>query len=424
MAAVLLWVAGGAEAEAPGAREMMISGDALLKGAEAPAGAGVAKNAPRVWVYLFADLPQDSPKALWSSWGDGCVASDGTYYTGIGNHLDYDAGRGESGVYAVDPVNRRVKLVVNVRAVVPDERYAAGKIHAKIDQGKDGAIYFATYYGKTPEKGSEKTRESFIGSALLRFDPGSGKTEMLGAPVPRQGVPTSIMDAGRMLLYGYAAYSGDFVVYDLAKRELKYRGGGDQQEGSRNIILDREGRAYFGRSDGVLARYDPQTSQVSVTKARLPDGSLRASTRAGADGVVYGVTQAGTLFAFDPAKEEVREMGENWPGGQYTAVMELSPDGRYVYYAPGAHGSGAKLGTPVVQFDVKTRQRKVIAFLNPVCRERLGYNMGGTYNLKLSADGGRLLCTFNGAKVDASARREQTFGWPSIVVIEIPREER
>jgi hypothetical protein len=104
--------------------------------------------------------------------------------------------------------------------------------------------------------------------------------------------------------------------------------------------------------------------------------------------------------------------------------MELSPDGRFAYYAPGAHGSGARIGTPVVQFDVKTKERKVVAFLNGVCRDRLGYNIGGSYNLKVSADGGRLFVTLNGAKVVAGARREETFGVPSVVVIDLPKEER
>ena len=409
------------------------AGSELLRGAPPPAGVRVAEVGPSVRLHVFDDLPSDGPKTLWSSWGDGCLASDGKYYTGIGNHLDYEAGRGQSRVYALDPKTRAVKLVVNVRDVVPDDRYAAGKIHAKIDQGKDGWLYIATYYGKTPEKASPAIRESFIGSALLRHDPGTGKTEMLGAPVPKQGIPTSVMDRDRMMLYGYAAYSGDFVAYDLAKQELKFRGGGEHQLGGRNIILDAKGRAYFGRSDGFLARYDPQSNRVTVTRAKLPEGpgrgnkeraSLRASTRADPKGVVYGVMSDGTMFAFDAETEEVKGLGENWPGGEYTAVMELSPDGRHVYYAPGAHGSGARIGTPVVQFDVRSGQKKVIAYLNPVCRERLNYNIGGTYNLKISADGARLFVTFNGARVNPSARREETFGVPSIAVIDIPREER
>ena len=65
-----------------------------------------------------------------------------------------------------------------------------------------------------------------------------------------------------------------------------------------------------------------------------------------------------------------------------------------------------------------------MAFLNPICREKLGYNIGGSYNLKVSPDGGKLFVTFNGAKVVAGARREETFGVPSVVIIDIAKEER
>jgi sugar lactone lactonase YvrE len=422
LAAMLLgWTVG-----AGGAEWVTLSGDALLKGPDA--GVPVAKVAPVVDLYLFADLPA-APKALWSSWGDGCVASDGKYYAAIGNHLDYDAGEGQSRVYSYDPATKAVKLVVNVRDVVPDRNYAAGKIHARIDQGRDGWLYFATYYGKTPEKASEATRASYVGSALLRYDPASGKTEMLGAPVPKQGVPTSVTDGRRMLMFGYAAYSGDFFVYDLAKRELRFRGGGEKQRGSRNIMLDREGRAYFGQDDGSIAQYDAGTNQIAVTRAKLPGtaekgGTLRASSPPNGQGIVYGVTQGGTMFAFDPAAQTVTSLGENWPGGQYTAVMVLSPDERFVYYAPGAHGGGARIGTPVVQWDVKSGQKKVLAFLNPLGRERLNYNVGGTYNMKIAPDGSKLFITFNGAMLDAPGKKEQTFGLPCIAVVEIPKEER
>jgi hypothetical protein len=427
----IVWCGVAAGAAEPGV-VVTFSGDALLKGSGEAAGVAVAKVAPKVDLYIFPDLPA-TPKALWSSWGDGCVAADGKYYTSIGNHLDYDAGEGQARVYAYDPATKGVKLVVNVRDVVPDPRYAAGKIHGRIDQGRDGLLYFATYYGKTPEKGSEQTKASFIGSALLRYDPVSGKAEMLGAPVPKQGVPTSLTDAGRMILYGYAAYSDDFIVYDLAKRELKYRGGGDTQKTSRNLMLDRNGRVYYAQDDGGVMRYDPQTNRVTATKAKLPAGKkggegsaggLRASTGAGADGVIYGATHGGALFAFDPEAETVKELGETWPGGQYTAVMERSGDGRFVYYAPGAHGSGARIGTPVVQWDVKAGTKKVLGYLNPAARERLNYNVGGTYNLKVSPDGSRLFVTFNGAMLDAPGKKEQTFGTPSVAVVEVPAAER
>ena len=393
----------------------------------------VAANAPTVDVLLIDDLPQGPKGTLWSSWGDGCLASNGRYYLGIGNHLDVSKGRGESRVYEYDPAAKRLKLVVNVRDLIPDERIAAGKIHARIDEGKDGWLYFATYWGKIPT--DQDMRAGFLGSALLRYDPRTSKSENLGTPVPGQGLPTSITDGQRMVMYAYAVKSGDLIAYDLENRRRIYQGSGDIQEGSRNIMLDRDGNAYFSTKDGRLARYDRNLGEVRITKARLPDGqveapahdakvSLRASTLAAPDGLIYGVTHAGILFSFDPRSEGITDLGPTLGGGQYTAVLELSPDARFVYYAPGAHGSATRIGTPIVQYDVKNKTHRVLAFLNAPLRQRLNYNIGGTYNLKLSADGSTLYGTFNGAPPVEGARREETFGKPCVIVLHIPQEER
>ena len=66
----------------------------------------------------------------------------------------------------------------------------------------------------------------------------------------------------------------------------------------------------------------------------------------------------------------------------------------------------------------------VLAFLGPAMRERIAYNIGGSFNLTITADGGTLLGTFNGASYDPAARKELAFGRPSIVMIEIPKSER
>src|SRR5262245_20053306 len=59
---------------------------------KAPAGVAVegfaiAKTAPRVDVTVVTGLPDGGKGSLWSSWGDGCIARSGKYYTSIGNHL-------------------------------------------------------------------------------------------------------------------------------------------------------------------------------------------------------------------------------------------------------------------------------------------------------------------------------------------------
>jgi hypothetical protein len=188
-------------------------------------------------------------------------------------------------------------------------------------------------------------------------------------------------------------------------------------------MLDRDGNAYFSTKGGGIARYSCEKNQIEPTRAKLAAGSLRASTDASRSGVIFGMTQSGELFLFDPRNEVVEDLGPN-SGSQYTAVMVLSPDEKFIYYAPGAHGSSVRLGTPIVQYDIAAKRHKVIAFLNPAMREQFKYNIGGSYNIKLSADGATLYCTFNGAPLEPGARKEVAFGRPCLVVVHIPREER
>jgi hypothetical protein len=165
-----------------------------------------------------------------------------------------------------------------------------------------------------------------------------------------------------------------------------------------------------------------EEGRAADAKARA--GILRAATGPSRGGIVYGMTQAGIMFAFDPRLESVKDLGPNVAAGDYTAVVVLSPDEKYLYYAPGSHGSDVKHGAPIVQYEIATGRRKTLAFLLAPLRERLKYTLGGTFNLGITPDGAALLGTFNGAPYDPAARKEATFGQPCLLRIGIPKSER
>jgi hypothetical protein len=389
----------------------------------------VAGTPPRVDVALFTDLPAGGRDTLWSSWGDGCLASNGKYYTSAGDHRGADA---NSYVYEYDPQSRQLTRVLDVARLIGQKPgdYGHGKIHSGIHEAADDWLYFTTYWGKHREIEAAFAK-GYQGSLLLRYHAATGKAENLGAIVPRQGLPASHFDARRGLLYFHAVYNGDIAVYDIAARKVKFQGGSGDKEGQRAFLADTRGRVYFSGSGGHLSCYDPATNKITATKAKLPATPggrrgdwLRAAARPARDGRLYGMTAAGRLFAFDPSREEVKDLGPNFADGDYTAVMVLSPDDRFLYYAPGAHGSSGRWGTPVVQYKVATGRRKVLAFLNEPVRKALRYNLGGTYNLQIDAAGERLFFTFNGAPLGEGARKEATFGQPCVVVVTIPRGER
>jgi len=102
----------------------------------------------------------------------------------------------------------------------------------------------------------------------------------------------------------------------------------------------------------------------------------------------------------------------------------LSPDEKYLYYIPAAHGKSHLEGTPVVQFNIKTGTRKVLAFLFPYFHNKYGYIPSGTFCLKLDEKGEKLFALFNGAFAEYDTASGDVFGDPSVIVIDIPASER
>ena len=185
---------------------------------------------------------------------------------------------------------------------------------------------------------------------------------------------------------------------------------------------------YFNGPDGIR-RYDPKTNAIVPTRASFPGSpGMRASTRETADGCVYGVTQGtNQLFRYRPAAGEVKLLGPTWLAGEYTTVAVLSPDERFVYYLPGAHGRAARYGTPVVQYEIATGRRKVLAFLAAAFEAAWDYVPGGTYGVKLSGDGGKLYVNFNGHAGDRTrprAMKPNGFGLCGFAAIHVPASER
>ena len=179
---------------------------------------------------------------------------------------------------------------------------------------------------------------------------------------------------------------------------------------------------YFRPEDRV-----PADHPLRAIKVRA-DAALRSISSETKDGNFYGVTYTtNELFRYSTKDDKITRLGPSWLGGSYTTVIELSPDEKYLYYLPGAHGGAHKHGTPVVQYEIATGQRKVLAFLAPAFAKAHEYSPSGTYGVKLTPDGGTLYVNFNG---DPSERffvekmRSDGFGLTSFAVIEIPASER
>ncbi len=394
-------------------------------------GVAVAKTAPTVDFLFYPG--QSYPGKPWSNWGDGSVAN-GKYYSAIGDH--YAIGRGEAQygtgtafVFEYDPQKRTLKSLVDVSNFLdmPEGHYTPGKIHSRVDMGRDGWLYYSTHRG-SPKAANDANH--YLGDWIFRTHPQTGQTQIVvQAPVSKHSIPNSVLDPERMIFYGGTAAGPDaplqdirFFAYDVRNRKLLYSGPNGP---ARYMILAKStGRLYFvpGNADGELLRFDPASGGQLVSTGQTI--GVRAATEETADGFVYSVStgqRAGnaTVWRFNTKTEKAKAIGTVAVGTTaYVASIDVDPTGRYLYYVPGAHGGADRDGSPVVQFDVKTGKKKVIAFLHPYFQDNYGFTLKGTYSTAVSAEGDKLYITWN------ISRGTRAWDCCGLTTVHIPASER
>lgn len=395
------------------------------------AGVSVAKAPPTI---DFAFYPgQNYPGNPWSNWGDGSVAN-GNFYSAIGDHYaigrgDPRNGTGTAFVYEYNPESRKLRPLVDVAQVLdlPDGHYTPGKIHSRVDMGSDGWLYYATHRG-SPKAANDTNH--YRGDWIFRTHPKTEKTEIVAhGPVPRHSIPNSVLDPERMIFYGATAAGPDspqqeiqFFAYDVKNRKLLYSGSNGP---ARYMILARStGLLYYvpGNSDGELMRYDPtkNTPPVAINQTI----GVRAATEETDNGLVYTVSTGqrsgdATVWEFNTRTEKSRKIGTAAVGTEaYVASLDVDPAGRYLYYVPGAHGGGYRDNSPLVQYDVRTGNKKVIAFLYPFYQEKYGFTPKGTYSTAISPEGDKVYITWN------ISRGTRAWDCCGLSVVHIPETER
>lgn len=385
-------------------------------------GVTVAKVPPTIdFLYYPGQTYEGKP---WSNWGDS-LAANGKYYASIGDHL---APQGNAFVYEYDPAAKTFRLLLDLRKLLnlPEGHYSPGKIHSRLDLGSDGWLYCSTHRGSTRVTTDQY---HYTGDWVVRVHPPTGKAEVVvrGA-VPKHCIPTSVLDPKRLIFYGGTApgEGGEddgirFFAYDVKAGKVLC----DVPDGpARYMILAKStGRVYYTQGKGgALMRYDPAKGGDPEKIAGTI--GIRAATEETPQGVVYTASlgQGGreaVLYAFDVKTEQITELGPAAVGKQgYVASLDADPTGRFVYYVPGAHGGGDADGSPVVQFDTRTRTRKVIAFLHPFYQQKYGCTPKGTYSTAVDPAGDKLYVTWN------ASRGSRAWDCCALTVVRIPESER
>ncbi len=386
-------------------------------------GVTIAKTPPTVDFLYFPG--QNYPGKPWSNWGDSLAVGE-KYYASIGDHL---APAGNAFVYEYDPVTKNLRQLLDVLSILklPEGHYAPGKIHSRLDVGGDGWLYFSTHRGSTRVTTDQY---HYKGDWILRHHLGSGKTEIVAqGPVPKHCIPTSALDPKRLIFYGGTApgTGGDedgvhFFAYDIRQRKVVC----DVPNGPARamIFAASTGRIYYtqGKEAEQLMRYDPEKGGVPV---KIPGQiGIRAASEETPQGIVYTVSQGkkdegAQFYSFDTKTEKIEALGPAGVGSQqYITTLDADSTGRYIYYVPGAHGGSELDNSAVVQFDTKTRQRKVVAFLHPFYQAKYGCTLKGTYSVALAPKGDKLFITWN------ANRASRAWDSCALTVLHLPESER
>jgi hypothetical protein len=395
----------------------------------------VAKEAPTVDLAFHGNLgPEAIGRRLWSSWGDICLAADGKVYCGIGDHGNDAGGDARCFLYAWDDRAKTLTQIVDMNRVVPPEKGqpAWSKIHAKIDEGADGKIYFSCTLndGNRANAANFHWTKNLPGGQLYQYDPQKRQTTVHATlPNPPRCTATSLYDRTRNTWWCNLEVGGNALYgLDLTTRKPVFQADNGTMGFNRNFTADRAGNIYFNGPQNNLWKYDRVRSRLVQTKSNFGKSpGMRSSTRESRAGHLYGTThQTGQLWRYTPARDQLTLLGPAWLTGDYITVAELSPDERFLYYLPGAHGQATRSGTPVIQYDIANNRRKVIAFLAPPFQQQHDYAPAGTYGVKISADGSTLFVNFNGHPTRNLPKhlRPNGFGLCAFAAIRIPRSER
>jgi hypothetical protein len=380
-------------------------------------GVEIARQAPTVDFAFYPE--QNYPGNPWSHRSDGIVVGD-KYYSSSNDHL---APRGTAHLWEYDGVQKKFRLLCDtskflesVKAFPADMNYRPGEMQSRIDLGSDGWLYYATDRGSPT---ATHDGNGYKGEWVLRTNPATLETQIVATfPIPKHTIPASVLDPKRMIFYGGTAPGRDAANQKIQFFALDVK--------LRKILLTADDGPYrtmlFSPSTGKVfwhgKGYDPQTNKIFPTN--VPD--VRSASPETAQGIIYGTSgRSADLWAYHVKTDELKQLGSGAVGkSQYIASVEVDPSGRFLYYVPGAHGGASGDGSPVVQFDLTTGKKKVLAFLHQHFWDKYGYALDGSFGSVLDEKGERLFISWDGW------RKGQPRGWESaaLTVVHIPASER
>lgn len=375
----------------------------------------IAQTSPTI---SFSSVMIDAQKysTEYGDWGNAVRGPDGKYYFGLGDHSGSVGGFDGALLMDYDPVKKQPEILLFSKDILGAG--GEGKWHCRMDiNPANGDMYFIGFYN----------------GDLIHYNIYSHMATNMGKPSPGDGWEEGTWDYQRNRYYGVGngnsrtnSGGGKVLVYDTLNQKTIHT---DQPVDSltgkifnwspRARLLDRTTGILYGsdRATHHLAKYDPTTNTFSLMQATI-SGNLRAWTnQKEADGSFWIFDDVGDIYKFYPEQDKVLYMGKNWGKGVYTASIERSSNGNFLYYSIADSGQALSAGVPIIQYNTQTNQKKAIAFLSPFYAKAHGYATNKIYGEALSPDGSSLFVVSNGNKVNGPR-------YPAVYTISLPASER
>ena len=291
---------------------------------------------------------------------------DGLVYCGL-CHFNNDV------LYSFDPDSKAFRSLGLERVL---DRFDI-KVHRSIAIDTDG-----TLYGGTAQLNDINRYREAAGGKLFRFDPRTGKPEVLGIGLAHNGVQSVVLDSRRRILYGFTWPDEHAFRFDIETRTSTDLGFMGTQPHS--PVLDDEGnlwgiwRQLWGPEQNRcgLLRYRPDGDSLEFLRTTLPglnraDQGVVDSAINGGDGFLYFGTTTGVLARLDPRTALVEYLGHPLSGERIPGLV-VGTDG--LLYGCG----GAAYATRMFRFDRATR---LAADLGPIFDEQRKTSCWCTHSL-------------------------------------------
>jgi hypothetical protein len=362
----------------------------------------------------FGDVVIDAQKysTEYGDWGNAVRGPDGKYYFGLGDHSGSTGGFNGALLMDYNPVKKQPEILLFSKDILGAG--GEGKWHCRMDiNPANGDMYFIGFYNGN----------------LIYYNIYSHVAKNMGKPSPGDGWEEGTWDYQRNRYYGVGngnsetnSGGGKVLVYDTLNQKTIHTGqpvdsltGKPFNWATRARLLDRTTGILYGSDQAThrLAKYDPTTNTFSLMKSAL-SADLRAWTnQKEADGSFWIFDKTGNVYKFYPEQDKVQSMGKNWGNGVYTASIERSSDGKFLYYSIADSGQALSAGVPIIQYNTQTHQKKVIVFLSPFYAKTHDYASNKIYGEALSSDGSSLFVVSNGNRVNGPR-------YPAVYNISLP----